>query len=155
MTGIWQRDLGIDLDALRAWGATHLVTLVERWELSELHVPDLPEAAASRGLHWHHFPIVDGTIPDASTDGAWSALADVLLSGLKRGESVAFHCKGGLGRAGTMAARLLLHSGASSDAEDAVARVRVARENAVETAIQERYLLRLADAMHFRADRTE
>lgn len=154
MTGIWQRDLGIDLDAIRAWGATHLVTLVERWELSELHVPDLPEAAASRGLHWHHFPIIDGTIPDASTDGAWSALADVLRSGLQRGESVVFHCKGGLGRAGTMAARLLLHSGASRDAEDAVARVRAARENAVETAIQERYLLRLADAMHSRADQT-
>lgn len=155
MTGIWQRDLGTDLDAIRAWGATHLVTLVERWELSELHVPDLPEAAASHGLRWHHFPIVDGTIPDASTDGAWSELADVLLSGLQRGESVVFHCKGGLGRAGTMAARLLLHSGASSDAEDAVARVRAARENAVETAIQERYLLRLADAMQSRKDRTE
>jgi protein-tyrosine phosphatase len=154
MTGIWQRDLGTDLDAIRAWGATHLVTLVERWELSELHVPDLPEAAGSHGLRWHHFPIVDGTIPDASTDRAWSALADVLLSGLPRGESVVFHCKGGLGRAGTMAARLLLHSGASRDAEDAVARVRAARENAVETAIQERYLLRLADAMHSRTDRT-
>lgn len=154
MTGIWQRDLGTDLDAIRAWGATHLVTLVERWELSELHVTDLPEAAASRGLHWHHFPIVDGTIPSDSTDGAWSELADVLRSGLQRGESVVFHCKGGLGRAGTMAARLLLHSGASRDAEDAVARVRAARENAVETAIQERYLLRLADAMQSRTDRT-
>jgi hypothetical protein len=43
-----------------------------------------------------------------------------------------------------MAARLLLQSGASLSAEDAVARVRSVRENAIETAIQERFLLRLA-----------
>jgi ADP-ribosyl-[dinitrogen reductase] hydrolase len=144
MTGAWQRDLGQDLDVIRAWGAGHLVTLVEQRELSELHVPNLPDEAAKRGIRWHHFPIIDGTIPDTSTDDQWLTLADVLLTALREGRSVVVHCKGGLGRAGTMAARLLLQSGASLSAEDAVARVRSVRENAIETAIQERFLLRLA-----------
>lgn len=147
MTGTWQRDLDLDLNAIVRWGATHLLTLVERWELSDLGVAHLPEAASMRGLQWHHFPIIDGTVPGAASEERWAALSAILLSALARGESVVIHCKGGLGRAGTMAARLLLSAGVSTDAEDAVARIRAVRPNAVETAVQERYLLQRADAL--------
>lgn len=147
MTGIWQRDLDLDLNAIVRWGATHLLTLVERRELSDLGVAHLPEAASMRGLQWHHFPIIDGTVPGAASEERWAALSATLLFALARGELVVVHCKGGLGRAGTMAARLLLSAGVSTDAEDAVARIRAVRPNAVETAVQERYLLQRADAL--------
>lgn len=38
-TGAWERDLGIDLDAIAAWGAKRVLTLVEPAELVELKVP--------------------------------------------------------------------------------------------------------------------
>jgi len=51
---------------------------------------------------------------------------------------VVFHCKGGLGRAGTAACCCLIH--ADVDAGTALERVRAAREGAVETATQERFI---------------
>jgi protein-tyrosine phosphatase len=48
------------------------------------------------------------------------------------------HCKGGLGRAGMVAARLLVERGVSPD--EAIASVRRVRPGAIETGLQERYL---------------
>lgn len=42
MTGSWSRDLDIDLRALRAWGANHLISLLEPHEFKELQIPALP-----------------------------------------------------------------------------------------------------------------
>jgi len=49
---------------------------------------------------------------------------------------VLVHCKGGLGRAGTIAARLLVKSGVA--AEQAISTVRVASPQAIENREQER-----------------
>lgn len=49
------------------------------------------------------------------------------------------HCKGGLGRAGTIAARLLVELG--TDPSDAISKVRGVRTGAIETSAQERYVL--------------
>ena len=38
MSGAWDRDLGLDLDAVKAWGAAAVVTLVEAHELTLLRV---------------------------------------------------------------------------------------------------------------------
>jgi ADP-ribosyl-[dinitrogen reductase] hydrolase len=51
------------------------------------------------------------------------------------------HCKGGLGRTGVVAARLLIELGETPNA--ALARVRAARPGAVETPEQEDYVLNL------------
>src|SRR5258708_27195060 len=40
-TGGWERDLAIDLDAIRTWGASAVITLVEHKELMLLKVPNL------------------------------------------------------------------------------------------------------------------
>jgi ADP-ribosyl-[dinitrogen reductase] hydrolase len=55
------------------------------------------------------------------------------------GGRVLVHCRGGLGRAGTVAACLLVELGVAP--QDAIRRVRAARPNAIETAAQERYIL--------------
>jgi ADP-ribosyl-[dinitrogen reductase] hydrolase len=48
------------------------------------------------------------------------------------------HCRGGLGRAGLVAALLLIETGL--EAEAAIRAVRAARPGAIETAAQERYV---------------
>lgn len=135
----WARDLGIDLDVIQAWGATAVVTLVEGHELISLGVPDLGERILERGLQWHHLPIADLNAPGAGFEAGWPAVAVQLRRLVADGGRVLVHCRGGLGRAGTVAACLLVELGATP--QDAVRRVRAARPNAIETAAQERYVL--------------
>lgn len=106
MSGRWDRDLDTDLQAIRDWGATHLVTLIAPWEFEELSVKDLPARAAAHGMAWHHAPILDGHAPGMVPDGfdpsqwfeaVWPDLSATLISALARGEGVVVHCKGGSG----------------------------------------------------------
>lgn len=60
---------------------------------------------------------------------------------LRDGGRVLVHCRGGLGRAGTVAARLLVELG--DPAAVAVECVRQARPGAIETAAQLEYVLNL------------
>jgi ADP-ribosyl-[dinitrogen reductase] hydrolase len=54
------------------------------------------------------------------------------------GHDVLVHCRGGLGRAGTIAARLLVELG--MEPAEAIARVRAVRPGAIETPEQERFV---------------
>lgn len=51
------------------------------------------------------------------------------------------HCRGGLGRAGTIGARLLIELG--MEPETAIRRVRAMRPGAIETREQEKYVLEI------------
>lgn len=140
MTGIWARDLDTDLQAIVAWGATHLVTLLEPWELDALRIPNLPERARSAGLQWHGLPITDRAAPDERFLLPWRSLGPALRHDIENGARVVVHCTGGLGRAGTVACLFLLDGNAATSAEDAMAQVRAVRPGAIETAGQEAFL---------------
>ena len=62
--GPWKRDLELDLQVIRDWGAQALVSLIEDYEFELLGVPELPEMARNFGIRWFHLPIVDLDIPD-------------------------------------------------------------------------------------------
>jgi ADP-ribosyl-[dinitrogen reductase] hydrolase len=64
MSGHWDRDLSLDLDAIRIWGADAVVTLVEGQELVLLRVENLGEEVCRRKMLWFHLPIVDVSTPD-------------------------------------------------------------------------------------------
>jgi hypothetical protein len=53
----WQRNLKADLDAIKAWGADVVVTLVEDHELTMLQVPNLGEEVQQRGMAWCHLAL--------------------------------------------------------------------------------------------------
>ena len=136
MTGVWVRDLDIDLDAVRAWGAAAVVTLLEAHELPTLKVERMGDAVAARGMRWFHLPIPDVTAPRPEFEAQWMGDGARIRDLLRGGKAVFVHCKGGLGRAGTIAARLLVELG-DTTAEQAIARVRAARGNdAIETSAQ-------------------
>ena len=139
MTGAWARTLDIDLDAIRRWGATAVVSLVTEEELDFLSVRGLPGAARDRHMEWWHAPIPDGWPPGPDFEEAWEIVGEAIRDRLRLGFDVLVHCRGGLGRAGTVAARLLVELGASPD--DAIRRVRDARSrHAIETASQETHV---------------
>jgi protein-tyrosine phosphatase len=131
----WARDLGDDLEAIRSWGATRIVTLIEATEFTRLGVPDLPERVASARLGWHHVPIPDMHAPTEATLAAWSTHGPAVHSALARGERVVVHCAAGLGRTGLFAAKLLVARGVAPD--EAIRQVRAARRGTIETAAQE------------------
>ena len=135
----WQRDLELDLDVIEDWGAAAVVTLVESHELHLLGVPDLGARIKARGMHWHHLPIPDLNTPGPDFEASWPTVASRLRHLLTIGHRVLIHCRGGLGRAGTIAACLLVELGATP--QDAIKRVRSARPHSIETRAQERYVM--------------
>lgn len=141
-TGSWDRDLDADLAVIAAWHAKAVVTLVEREELVAMAVPHLGEAVVAKGIRWFHLPIRDVSIPDSAWERHWRDAGRELRDMLMTGDRVLVHCKGGLGRAGVVAARLLIELGLSPD--HAIAQVRAVRPGAIETPEQERYVKALA-----------
>lgn len=133
-TGAWARDLATDLDAIAAWGARLVLTLVEPHELRLLKVPDLGHEVRRRGIVWHHLPIADFSVPTPRFEAAWTTRGREIRKLLRDGADVLVHCKGGLGRAGMIAARLLAELGVPPD--EAIRAVRSARQGAIETPAQ-------------------
>lgn len=138
LSGSWDRDLDADLKALKEWGAAVLVSLMEDHEFELLSVQDLGERAEALDLEWHHLPIRDVNVPDGRFESRWVYSGSRLRRHLEQGRGSVLHCKGGLGRTGTVAARLLVERG--TNPEDAIRQVRAARSGAIETAAQEDYV---------------
>ena len=134
----WARDLGIDLEVVRAWGPAVVVTLMEAWEFAELGVRDLGREVQSAGMRWLHLPIPDTKAPDIVFHELWRRDGPEVRDILRRGGRVLLHCRGGLGRTGTLAAQILVEFG--EQPEDAIRAVRRARRGAIETAVQLEYV---------------
>ena len=135
----WQRHLEADLVALEAWGASALVSLVEADEFARLGVAGLDRAMEGRDMRWYHLPVPDMATPGPAFHAAWSRHGGAIMDHLSRGRRLVVHCAGGLGRSGTVAAKLLAAFGVAPP--DAIRRVREARPGAIETAEQEAYVL--------------
>ena len=139
--GIWDRDLALDLTAIkRDFDPTAIVTLMTDDELSVNKVPNLGHAVLDSGMEWFHLPIQDMAAPDESFDDIWTEMVPRILQMIKRGDNVLVHCRGGLGRSGTIAALLLIEFGVPND--QAIIKVRHARPGAIDIAEQEEYVRR-------------
>lgn len=151
MSGYWDRDLALDLDAIRDWGAAAVVTLVEQEELTLLRVERLGEEVLRRNMLWFHLPIVDVSTPSQEFERQWDVSGNELLALLRNGRDVLVHCRGGLGRAGTIGARLLVELGMTPAA--AIRHVRAIRPGAIETHAQKQYILDLSRNTKEESDR--
>ncbi|KPF64273.1 cyclin-dependent kinase inhibitor 3 family protein [Porphyrobacter sp. AAP60] len=138
LSGSWTRDLELDCDAITFWGAAAVVTLVTQQELIDLRVAGLGEAFGARDLIWAHLPIADVSVPCDHFEREWTDASPSLRALLREGANILIHCKGGLGRAGMIAARLLVELG--WEAEAAIASLREVRPGAIETLEQEAHV---------------
>ena len=136
----WNRDLGADLRAIRTWGATTVVTLIEDREFRLLGIESLADDVCALGMSWVHLPIIDVSIPDSRFEDAWVMNGPKLHVRLDYGEKILIHCRGGLGRTGLVAGRILVERGYAS--QDAIQRIRSVRPHAIETLEQEHYVMK-------------
>ncbi|WP_256383979.1 phosphatase domain-containing putative toxin [Photobacterium toruni] len=113
--GTKEVDIVTSLRQLKAAGATVVLTALEHNDLPEQDVELLAEACNLLGLQWFHVPIEDDCAPTAEFESKWQAANDAAQIALNNGEFVVVHCKGGSGRTGVVAARLLLARGMPFD----------------------------------------
>ena len=137
-TGAWSRELDLDVQTIADGGAAAVLTLVEDHELAALKVTGLGGEVKRRHMDWLFAPIPDVSTPDAAFETAWRETGEGLRDRLRAGFDIVVHCKGGLGRAGMIAARLMVELGVPPD--QAITEVRKVRPGAIETAAQERHV---------------
>ena len=138
LSGEWERDLNADFAEIAEWGASVVVSLMEHHEFSMLGVPDFARHIPA-GIEHLVLPIVDGGVPSGTWERAWTKAGPSLREKLALGGRILIHCRGGLGRTGIVAARLLVEFGEAP--ARAMRRVRKARPDAIENRRQETYVL--------------
>jgi ADP-ribosyl-[dinitrogen reductase] hydrolase len=139
--GPWKRDLDADLRLLKEdYDVDVLVSLLEGEEYERYGIPDLFEGAENVGIEVLGFPIVDVSVPKRAESERYAELIERIMGLLRGGKTVVIHCRGGLGRTGTVVASALVARGYSSG--DSIEAVRHARRGTLETPEQEQYVRR-------------
>lgn len=128
-----------DIAGLRRLGVTVLVTLEE--------TPTVPRSALEEaGVSAIHFPIVDMEAPETVPTAGLCRRVEQLIA---EGEIVAFHCRAGHGRTGTLLACQLIWTGAS--AVEALDRVRSVNPKWVTSDVQVRFLETFSDFVRWQS----
>ena len=81
---------------------------------------------------------MDVAPPDERFEAGWRDVGPAINAILRSRGRVLVHCRGGLGRAGTVTARILIEQGEAP--HDAVHEVRTSRPGAIETDAQLEYV---------------
>ncbi len=131
-----------DVLTICKWGASALVTLLEELEFHVLGVKDLPNTAESLNLPWLHLPLPDKSIPDKKFEEQWLVTGPRLCQMLCDGQRIVIHCKEGIGRAGLIAARLMIELGIPP--VQAITTVQKARPGSLRLNSHEKYCYSLA-----------
>ena len=126
-----------DLDFIRDWKPSIVVSATTRGEHADAGVEALGKDIPESGARWIHLPIKDYGTPDAVFMRTWEDASAAILKALSGRGRVLIHCKGGCGRSGMLALRLMVEAG--EDAVDALLRLRKVRPCAVETDAQLRW----------------
>ena len=135
-----------DLEILRSTfsdlvglGCTTIVSLVEDKEFEEICGKKIfLEHIRKHDFQWYHLPIVDYKVPETDFFRNWRRVCHTLKQEFQRGNSIGLHCKGGIGRSGTVAAMLLIEYGKENSV--AIEQVRQKRKGAIENQLQEDFV---------------
>lgn len=138
--GRWERDLTADVRALEEEYETDvLVSLMEDHEYRGYRIPELLERDSIGGIEVLRFAIEDMGVPREAESEGFEAFVKDIVQRLEQGQNVVVHCRGGLGRTGTLAACVLVAFGRHT-ADEAIAAVRETRKGTVQTREQEDFV---------------
>jgi len=144
----WERDLKADIKRLKDfYGTDALISLIEDFEYDELGIEDMWSECYEVGIDQTKHEIPDQGVP--SQMRSFRFLLSNAIEKLQKGKKVVVHCKGGLGRAGTVAAcAVLAATDATISADDAITLVRMARgSQAIENSVQETFIRKFAEML--------
>jgi len=127
-------DYAGDLRLIREWRASIVISLTTRVEHVILGVDTIGSDIQGLGSRWFHLPVEDFHTPTGDSQERWSEVSGLARQAMSGGGRVLVHCRGGCGRSGMAALRLMIESGERPDA--ALARLRALRPCAVETDAQ-------------------
>jgi protein-tyrosine phosphatase len=91
---------------------------------------------------------VDFQTPSTAFDQSWAKDAPAVCAHLSNGGNVVVHCRGGRGRSGLVAGRLLVELGVPN--AEAFAALRAVQPYAMETAVQEEHVRTFKPALGLR-----
>ena len=128
----------IHLDVLQSLGIDQVVALTPDDELDRLGLADMPQRIMDSGIAWRQVPVVNFSTPEADQLDAFMAAMAEVKSQLDQGQHILVHCRGGTGRAGKVAAVMLIHYGIAAD--DAITMIRQQREGCIQTEEQEQFV---------------
>lgn len=136
---IWDRNLSADFETIEKWNADALISLNQNEEFTTLGVPEFTKLAKVQNFDWYHLPIHDFGVPGPEFYAAWDQHGSNILQMVNGGARLIIHCAYGLGRSGTFAAKIL--TAFDICPKIAIEQVRSARPGAIESLIQEQYIL--------------
>jgi ADP-ribosyl-[dinitrogen reductase] hydrolase len=103
----WDRDMGV----IKEEGISLIITLMMPEELSEFGMGNIGSVASDNDIAWVQIPIVDGDIPSEKQEYSIRELINIIKHHVDAGLKVLIHCRGGLGRTGTIAGCYLTSCG--------------------------------------------
>lgn len=143
--GTQEVDLHLSLEQLAQAGVQGLLTLMPTEEMQRNQVEAMPEICAALGIRWFHLPVEDDHAPEHEFESAWRAARKSVHQIINGGGNITIHCKGGTGRTGTVAARILLERGLPLD--EVIERVRSVRPKALQISKQLDYIRSVAASL--------
>ncbi len=130
-----------EVNSWKKAGVDTVVSALTPEETGELDLANEESLCRSAGIRFVPFPIEDRSVPDSMM--RTRDLAESLDESLKQGESVAIHCRQGIGRSALLAACILVLE--DIDPGKAFERIHQARECPVPDTIEQReWVLRFA-----------
>jgi protein-tyrosine phosphatase len=127
-------DYATDLADIVHWKPDLVISLTQISEMQATGAVDLGKDLKRQGISWRLAAIPDFGTPALDFMSDWPALSERACASLGHNGRVLVHCRGGCGRSGMIALRLMVLSG--EDPQKALKRLRAVRSCAIETAAQ-------------------
>lgn len=127
-------------EILRAFGPSIVVSMTTLEEMRDIGAQSLPDDLAQHDIKWLHFSVRDYDVASPEAEPIWMVISQTVRIALSQGQNVLLHCKGGCGRSGMVALRIMVEHG--EDPEAALMRLRDVRPCACETKSQSDWAMR-------------